>query len=252
VYGSDIASALVAFVTALNSEQLSSDTTLIQSPGLDLLNEVYADVTPAAILTRLAALGDNQTPPRRWEVGVWEGRRLHFRPLGDAARTWYVDVGELMVERSTASLVNSVRARYQDASGRTLRTAYSTDTTSVARYGITRRRSVQADTTSSTQAGAVRDAELEDRRDPRPRGQTVPVRFVEDASGSRYPSHVVRAGDVMVKRNFPPVYGATIDRVRSFRVTRTNYDLFTGLNTLEPEEPPTTLETMLTRQQIGY
>ena len=110
-----IAAALASYVNGINSSQLSAETTLIAAPGLDLTDEVYEDEYPADILTRLVGLGDDQTPPRQWEVGVWENRLLHLRVRGSAGRAWYVDAGSLDVERSLATLSNAAYGVYQDA-----------------------------------------------------------------------------------------------------------------------------------------
>ena len=82
IYADEIIEDLISHVTADNPDQLSDSTDLIESPGLDLLDEIYEDAYPADIANKLAALGDNQTPPRLWEVGVWENQTLHFRPKG--------------------------------------------------------------------------------------------------------------------------------------------------------------------------
>jgi hypothetical protein len=60
----------VATVAALNATQLATETVLIESPALDLTDQVYEDRLPADILNSLIALGDNQTPPRQWGVGA--------------------------------------------------------------------------------------------------------------------------------------------------------------------------------------
>lgn len=250
LYADEIADALAAFVAAANSSQLSSSTALIQSPALDLRHEVYEDELPADILAKLAGLGDNQTPPRQWEVGVWEGRALHFRPKGDAARTWYVDVSALEVERTIETLRNSVYAVYQDATGRALRTAGASDSASISRYGLTRQAAVPANTTSSTQAGVHRDAALEDGADPRPRAGVV---FTElyDAAGGCWPLWAARAGDTITIRNLSPVLSTDIDRIQSFRVAETDYDVDADRLDVVPESPLPTLETLLARRAEG-
>jgi len=241
---------LASYVNALNSAQLSSSTALIQSPGLDLIDEVFEGANMAPELTRLAALGDNQTPPRMWEVGVYEDRTLFFRPQQSASRAWYVDVTDLSVARTLEQLFNSVRATYQDANGRTQRTTSSSDTTSSARYGLLRATAVDTSTTSATQAGIERDAELQDHKDPLPRA-TVPFDAVYDAGGARYPLWLVRSGDTITIRNLSPGLSASVDRIRTFRVTHTSYDAMADALAVEPELPPLTLETMLARQAEG-
>ena len=250
VYGDEIATDLVNTVNALNSSQLSSNTTLIQSPGLDLTDEVFEDELPSDILTYLTGLGDNATPPHQWETGVWEGRVLFFRPQNSASRTWYVDVSDLTVERSLEDMANSAYATYQEPGGRTLRIAVVSDSTSIARAGLTRRAALSARTTSSTEAGIQRDAFLQDRKDPFPRAQIMFDR-VYDASGVRCPLGFVRAGDTIVIRNLPSFVAVALDRVRSFRITHTAYKPATRTLSVEPERPLPALETLLAREAIG-
>lgn len=250
VYGDEIVKDIVSQVSTLNSAQLSSSTALIQSPGLDLTDEVYEDAVPADILTHLTELGDNQTTPRQWEVGVWEGRVLHFRPRSSAARAWYVDVTSLEVARTLEDLSNSVYAVYKDAKSRTLRTANNTDSASVGRYGVTRRTSISADTTSSTQAGVQRDAQLADHKDPLPRA-TVAFSAIYDAGGSRYPLWLVRSGDTITIRNLPPSTATSVDRVRTFRISHTQYTAATRELSVELEVPPPRLATLLARRAEG-
>lgn len=240
---------LATYVNALNPTQLSSSTALIQNPGLDLLDEVYEDASMAAELTRLAGLGDDQTPPRMWETGVYEGRQLFFRPQG-GGRAWFVDATDLSIARTLEQLFNSVRAAYQDPNGRTQRTTSTTDATSVARYGLLRATAVASSTTSATQAGIERGAELQDHKDPLPR---APITFdaVYDASGARYPLWLVRSGDTITIRNLPPNLSTSVDRIRTFRITHTSYDAIADTLQVEPELPPPTLEVMLARRAEG-
>lgn len=250
LYADEIVKDIVAQVSTLNSTQLSSSTALIQSPGLDLTDEVYEDAVPTDILTHLAELGDSQTTPRQWEVGVWENRMLHFRPRGSVAKAWYVDVTNLGIARTLEDLSNSVYATYKDAAGRTLRTANSTDSTSIARYGLTRRSNISADTTSSTQAGVQRDAQLADHKDPLPRA-TVGFNAIYDAGGARWPLWMVRSGDTVTIRNLPPSISTAIDRIRTFRISHTLYNLTTRALEIELEVPPPRLATLLARRAEG-
>lgn len=250
LYADEIAKALVGIVAAANPGQLATSTALIQSPGLDLRSVLYEDMVPGDILSELASRGDNQSPPRLWEWGVWEDQRLHFRPRGSAGRVWYVDASELQATRSLASMTNSAYSKYQDADGNTVRGAISTDAASVARYGVTRRQSVSADTTNATEANAQRDAFLNDRKDPLPSAGII-FSAVYDAYGGRWPLWRVRSGDQIVIRNLP-VGNALLDRVRQFRISTTSYNIRSGTLSVEPEAPPATLETMLAREEIGY
>lgn len=244
VYADEIVKDLVSVTATLNSTQLASSTALIQSPALDLLNESYEDQYGADILDYLIKLGDNQTTPRQWEWGVLTGRLLYFRPQSSAARTWYIDISELDVQRTIDALYNSIYATYQEAGGRALRTNINADSGSVARYGLTRRKVRAVQSTSLTQANAQRDAVLADSSDPKPKSG-VAITKLYDASGSLWALTSAHAGDTVIIRNLPPTLSTAIDRIRVFRLTRTEYHADDDTLTLEPEAPLSTLESQL-------
>jgi hypothetical protein len=244
VYADEIVDECVVRTNSINPTQLTSVTALVQSPALDLLDEVYADLYPSDILDRLIRLGDNQATPRQWEWGVDNSRSLYFRPNGSLARTWYIDIAELEVQRTIDALYNSVYAVYRQANGRTLRTAGAADLVSITRYGLQRQQAIPVQTTSLTQANAQRDAALSDTKDPTPKSG-VRVTALFDANGSRWPLTSVASGDTMIIRNLSPTLSNAINRIRVFRVTRTEYAVDTDTLTLEPESPLPSLAAML-------
>jgi hypothetical protein len=249
VYADEIVKDIRASVTTLNSGQLAASDALIQSPGVDLLDEVYEDADAAQALDRLASLGDNQTTPRRWRWFVNERRLLQFRPEDDLARTWYVDVTP-DTERSLKNLFNSAYGVYEEAGGRTLRTAVSSNSASVTRHGITRRVAVKVQTTSSTQAGIHRDAYIEDHKNPQTRA-SIPIPAVFDAYGQWHRKDEVRPGDVLVFRLLPPTLLTTITNVTRMRIGQTTYDPIADALTVEPDEPAASLEFLHLREEIG-
>ncbi len=250
IYADEIAAALATYVNGINSAQLSASSALISSPAIDLHDEVYEDDLPSDILDRLARLGDNSTPVALYEVGVWDKQLVSFQKRGQAARQWYVDISELELERTIDALCNSAYATYQEAAGRMLRTAIGTDADSVARYGLTRRRVVHTDTTSSTQAGIHRDAALQDGKDPHPRIR-IDFDALYDASGTRWPLWSARAWDTCTIRNLPPTLSTAIDRIRTFRIIESEYDADGDRLTLTPEQYLPTLETLVLRREAG-
>jgi hypothetical protein len=147
-----------------------------------------------------------------------------------------VDVSALEINRTLALLYNSAYAVYQDVDGRTLRSAINADTDSVSRWKITRRAAVPTNTTSPSEAEAQRDVFLNDRKNPIPR-----VSFVFDklfgATGERWPNYMGRAGDTITLRNLPPSLSTEIDRIRTFLITETDYDVDHDLLTVTPESP---------------
>jgi len=243
-----IATDLAIYVNGINSAQLSASAALISSPGVDLTSEVYADALPADILDRLARLGDNITPVSLYETGVWENQLLTFQKRGATARTWYVDISALELERTITALRNSMYADYQEAGGRTLRTTTSDDSASVARYGLTRRGMVSTQTTSSTLAGTSRDAALQDGKDPKPL-IAIAIDRIYDAAGSVYPLWMVRAWDTIVIRNLPLTLSAALDRIRTFRNIEARYDVDANRLTVTPESRMPTLVAQAARQQ---
>jgi len=245
-----IATGMVNYVTSINSAQLSSSAALILSPAVDLTDEVYADVTPAAILDRLAYIGNSATPPVLFETGVWDNQILSFQKRGTTARTWYVDISALELERTIDQLYNDVYADYQEAGGHTLRSATNADSNSKARYGLMRRKMVQTSTTSSTLAATTRDAALQDGKDPRPR---IKITFdrVFDGAGSVSPLWMVRAWDQVVIRNLPLTLSASLDRIRTFRVIETRYDVDKNVLTVTPEQFVPSLAVLTARNAAG-
>ncbi len=248
VHADRIVKALVNFIVGINSSQLSSSWGLIQSPGLDLLDELYEDMWPGDVCLGLVGRGDDQTPPRQWEVGVWEGQKLHFRPRGSDGKSWSVDIDFLGVQSSMSLLVNSAYAIYQDGNNETKRTAVADDTNSQSRYEIIRRSSVGVQTTNDIQASVTRDAFLEDRATIRPRSSVLPDQL-QDSEGSVYPKWYCRSGDKIELRNFPVIAGNEIDRVRIFVVSETRYLVDENRLEIVPELPLPSLERLVAENQ---
>lgn len=246
IFADEVVDDLIATTAALNSGQLSSSLALTDSPGLDLLQEVYEDRLPSDILDYLVAMGDSAA--RVWEWGVSSAQRLYFR-VRSAQRTWYIDVSDLNIERTLDLLSNSIYAVYSDANDRRVAAVATSDTASVARYGLTRRLALEVNTSSAVQASYQQAAALSDRKDPRPRSH-VTVRQVYDAGGNRWPLWAVQAGDTILIRNLSPTLSTALDRVRSFRLARVSYAFDSDTLELEPEVPRTSLEAIVAQQAL--
>lgn len=251
VYADEIIKDLVSHISSSSTSLLSSSPALIESPGLDLLDEAYEDAWPGDIAIKLAGLGDNQSPPWIWEVGVWENRRLHFRPRGSAGRSWAVDVPEHEVNSTLDNLRNSAYGVYADANGRVLRTEVADDAASQARYGIKRQLPVSAQTTSNAQASVIRDAALADGATIRPRS-AITVDLLTNGDGAIYPKWLCRSGDTITIRNLPPTLSQEIDRIRTFVVAEVSYDWLTDDLQVTPEQPVASLEVLLARREEGF
>jgi len=246
IYANQIVKDVLAKTRAVNATQLSAATTLIQSPGRDLLDETYEDRYGADVLDYLAGLGDTQATPRRWAWGVFENQQLFFWPEGTNSRAWYVDISDLELQKTITNLINSVYATYQREDGATLRSAIASNSASVTRYGVTRRTMVEASTTNVTQATTLRDATLAD-------GATPPPRFgitfdrIYNAAGAVVSPWVPRAGDTITIRNLPPTLSVDVDRLRTFRIARTTCDLIARTLTVEPTTPLPSVNALLAR-----
>jgi hypothetical protein len=254
LYADEIVRDLVSTVDTLNPSQISGSTALIQSPGVDLLQEVYEDENPADVLDHLMTLGDTQSLARQWEWGVYANQVLYFRPRSTSGRTWYIDISEIDVERTLDTLYNAIYATYQDAAGRTLRTALSSDANSIARYSLTRKQMLATKTTSATQAGIQLAAALIDRASPPPRAG-ITIDRIFDGNGSWWPLTAVQAGDTIIIRNLAPTLSTSIDRIRVFRTTRAEYHFDDNTLSLEPEIARPTLDVLIeqiARGQLGH
>lgn len=238
VQASDIAAGLAAWVNSMNSSQAQASASKIEATGVDLTDEVYADETPADILNRIIKTGDSSG--NQLEVGVWSDRYLHLRRRGKYGMAWYVDAATLEVERSLDTLHNSAYVVYQSATGRTLRTASNGNGYSQIRYGVRRRAAVSATTTSSATAVDIRQAYLADNSDPIPRSSITFDRLY-DSAGGLYPLWLCRSGDTITIRNLPTSVSAAIDRIRTFTVSETRYDLSNNTLSVVPELPLETL-----------
>lgn len=242
VYANEIINDLISTVSTANSTQLQSTTALVTSPSRDIVDATYADQLPSEIATALALTGNSSN--LLYEVGVDTERRLYFRQQSSRAQAWYVDVEDLQLNRSLDGLTNSAYAVYEDASSFPLRSATSSNAPSVLRYGVTRRLAVDVDTTSSTYATAVRDATIAAGALVQPRA-TFTVRAVYNVNSARSPLAYVQAGDTLTIRNLPPTASSAIDSIRTFRITRTEYDAIADALTIEPEAPATTLDALV-------
>ena len=249
VLTSDIAAAAAATVSALNPTQLQSGTPLIQATTTDRKDVVILDQSPAQVLEQLAA--DEQL-----SVGVSRERLLWLRPRDQSAwaQTYAVDAATLTIGRTIEQLRNQVRAVYADASGRPLRTAAATAAQSVARWGLTRQAALATDTTSATEAAALRDYALADTDDPPPQ---LALSFTQlwTLDGASVPLTELAPGDTLVIRNLPLGTAADSEQLASVRVARTVFDPLaddaTARLTVELENPPATLEAALSRMALA-
>lgn len=240
VYPDEIVSHCVSQVNAVNTNtQMVAPTNRIQTGDIDCYTEVFEDARMSGVLDAMVSYGD--TNKNHWNWWVDRERCLVFERRGLNGYTFYVDVSpdQLDIIRSTADMIDSAYATYQEGSGRTLRTTTTTDAPAVARYGLTRRAAVPAQTTSSVQAGLIRDTFLQDSKTPQPKIR-ITVDRLYDAGGNDVPLSAPNAGrgDTIVIRNLSPILPGDASQLRSFRLGYSSYDWLAGTLTLESENPP--------------
>lgn len=246
VYPNEIINDCVAIVAALNSTQISAATGMIQNQGVDQLDAIFEDMTPADVINTLVkSAGDTQTTPRVWTALVYDNQQLIVRPRG-TGRAWLIDADSLDIQRALSQLANSITAVYSEPAGRKRRTT-ATDSSSVARFGLTRRKTVHANTADVIQAGRVRDTTLYYARDPIPR-VNFPINAIYDGAGIWHDPRELRADDTVTIRNFPPIVATLYDKIRTLVVTRVSYDVIAGrLKDVELELPMPNLDAQLAR-----
>lgn len=251
IYPDEIIKDCVSALNAINTTQVSSDTSFVQSQAIDLDQAVYEDQYPSEIINQLIAKSDNQSTPRQWVAMVYNDQKLIVRPRGTGS-AWYTDITSLQVVRTLTQLYNSVYAVYRDvANKRNLRTAVNANTDSVAKFQITRRKAIKVDTTSATQAAQIRDSVLALQLDPIPRA-SIKLDHVFDKFGSPFPLFMIKADDTLTMRNLPPILGATLyDKIRTLVITRTDVDLLHGSISVELEVPIPNIDVQLAQALKG-
>jgi hypothetical protein len=241
----EVVQDVVSAANALNSQYIASGTSLIQSPGFDVTDLVFIDQQGGAVINALLKRGDTSTPQQFYEAGVLE-RSVYFRPVGYIGVTYYVDITDINVLLSLAELANKFYATYRDTKNLRLATANNSDTFSITTYGMTRQRSIDDDTTNSTQATSLRDVALGDQKIVRPEA-SIDFDRVFFLNGSEAPLEAIRPGDIFVLRNLPPIVPrvGVVDRIRSFRLSETILNLATYHIGVTPEEFLPRLDVML-------
>jgi len=215
------------------------------STAYDHKQLILEDATPTQVLTDLAAKAATGTPLAPLNVGVWQGM-LVVQNRYAGAKTWYHDLLNVRVQRDAVETYTEVYATYQDATGRTLRTAPVNDARTIVKAGFTKQDVINADTTDATQANNQRDLRLADRRRGNVKFDIPATSVIYDANGSPVPITEVRPGDILVAQQFQSF--DTGDPLRSIRLGKITIDAVRGLLMMEAEEAIPTLETTLAAQ----
>jgi len=240
---------LISAVSTANPDLLSSVTGLVGNPGIDLTDAIYEDAVPSDILDTLAVRGDTSGDVWRWWVD--RNQTLHFARMPQwfdgTSQIYAVDVSSLEASRSTRAVRNRIIARYQDANGRTLRTAAANNTSSQRRYGVILQDVTDADTTSSSTAATIRDTALADAALPTPRAAVRTDRLYA-FNGTRVPLSRVEPGDFVVLRNILPGFVSDANALRTMQVSEVELDLINGGVTITPLVPIPTLDRLIAEQ----
>lgn len=230
VSAEEVVGDVLSYTSSINADQVDDSTSLIEATDRDLLDVLYEDRVAADVLAELAE-GHN------FEVGVTGERLLYFRPRAAESRTWYVDAS-VSLERTLEALRNSAYGVFADGRGRTLRTAYATDSDSAEGWGIVRQAAVYVDTTSQVEAEGFRDSFLETHADPDPRA-VLAFTHLWTVDGVLVPLFFLRAGDSLVARN---VAGNP-----QFLVARREYLVDENVVLVEPSVRPPSVEEALAK-----
>ena len=248
VYADEIIKDIVAKMSANYPNMVSSSTVLVQSPQIDLKQQVFEDATPGDVCRELASYGDiNQN---QYEVGIYDYKLLYFRPLGSGGRTWYVVTDELNIRGSIDNLVNKAYGVYQTESGEIRRTDDAVNQPSLNSNGYAVRAAVPVNSTSEAEAKAVRDALLADKSVIQPQS-TIDVVYLLSPSRTRVPKAFCRAGDTLILLDAPPTLGEEIDRVTSFVVSETTYNVDNDDLKPSPGLPLPSMEQLLSQMARG-
>jgi len=241
---------LTRSVHPVNATQVRASHARLQSMPLDLPDFTVEDQYPGAVLQELVGKGAEQG--RSWEVGVDAQRYLYLRAQGSTGRRWFVDVADdLEAEHTLDTLANSVYPVYTDANGAVKRGTTLTDTVSVARHGLVRRKPIDAQTTSATYAGSIAKVALTDSANPLPRAGIV-IREIYDANGAPWPLYEVRPGDTITIINFSPSLSTAVDRIKTLTITEVEYAMHSDTLIVTPAVPLTRKPIMVaqTRKRV--
>ena len=220
----DVASALLSYVRAINSQFLSADTSQLEDASLDITELAPQDARPADILQYLADLGDSSG--NAWEVGV-NNKTLYLRQMGSRGNTWYVDLADIRARRDLADMFNEGYGLSSDISNKDRRSSSQTEDAAKTREGVTRHAFTDTGTTDATDAAGQAAALISDLQNPTPRAAfEIAQLFAHAGSTKPVPGFMVKAHDTIVIRNLPPVLSAAVPD--SFLVGEVTIDITSG------------------------
>lgn len=236
--------------------QLSLDNTQITLPGVTLTLDFDRDLSLWEAIEQLLDFGDSANNPM--DMMIYENRVIQYKARNPTAITWQAKLSNafrFVPRLDWKDTSNAINVTY-DSAGSVLRTGYSVDTPSVARF--IRRELVVPNIGTSNLASATarRDTELALRKDLQQQTDDIVLTEVRDANGQPAPLCRVRAGDVVRFIDFVPrttdAASATpvLDGFRTFVVVATECDHDGGRLTIRPDRKSQSISHILSRRGI--
>jgi hypothetical protein len=253
----DTSDAVIKAVLTAKCPQISGDQSHIDA--LDTARnsadgEAYLDITPQEIATYLLDMSD--TTKNKFYIAIWEDRKCWVFDRDDSAVNWYVsleDIKSINLSPRISDLWNSCYAIYR-VSGVLTRTDVASDTTSIAKCGITRTYAIpDLGEVSLAEAEGVRDAWIEEHKDIYSSSTSIVLGdLVYDSKGLASPSSFVRAGEVIQIIDLLPAT-SDLTNVRrnglnTFYIMETQFNLDDYTNTLTLDNESQSLEAILARE----
>jgi len=253
----DVASVVIKAVLTACCAQISADQSNIDATDITIdsaADASYLDIYPQQLIEKLLAFSDSTKG--KWYFAIWEDRVPYLKKRDASSVDWTVnlrDLARLRLSHRVGNLWNSCYATYQ-AGGALTRTATVDDTTSQAKYGLTRRYVVpDLGTVAAAAAQANRDGWMDDHKDIWPRLEEIVLgNRVFDTNGIPHPSSWVRAGEVLRIRDLVPTSAdagaVTRDALRTFYILETEYDINTATNRIVVDTESANLDAILARK----
>jgi hypothetical protein len=186
----------------------------VQSTGIEVNDAVFDGTSTGQDVIRAMALRGDGT--NSWLAVIYEDGGIFRAWAEDYEPDWLIvreDARELPISKDVLSVRNAVRGLLPDG---TL-TAWQEDADSIARYGR-RELTLNLDQTTTTEAERLVRVYLNERKEPLVSLEIGAETRIRKPDGSLWPAYLVRAGDVVVLRDFYP------HRDEVIRVAETEYD----------------------------
>lgn len=223
VYDSDVVKDLLTRQRALNTYSgLESSSLQIQTSSLDLVQYDYRSSLPTKILADLSKRSGYD-----WFVD-YRGY-LIYRPAASGT-LFYSRVASLNLTRSQSSVYNAVRVRYRTAAGGDVVTSDLVDSFSASQNPY-RLQEIDLDTTSQTEAEAVRAVALSSSKDRKIELTTL-LSTVRGLGGVRADPDTLTRGDRILITNLPTTFSQIVDR--TLVIDTVDIDLVSGQMTVTP------------------